>query len=159
MWIYKLLWPQKVFQCFACRNALLLRSLFEAITIITVDENCRTLSYDLNNATFHQRFDANIYDVTCRANLSMAANTMDGDSNISLVITDVDLCHRHPRLVYVSFSCRLNGRIYVRYRVLGHNILILFILFVIWLLRCQIFSEVLINMCDSMSCCIQITLN
>lgn len=68
----------------------------EAITIITAGGNCGTLSYGLNNAGF--RRDANTYDVTSRASLSMATNAMDGHSNVSSVIADIELCHRHPWL-------------------------------------------------------------
>lgn len=72
-------------QNFACYIVLFWRSSFEAITIITAGGNCRTLSYGLNNAGFHR--DANTYDVTSRASLSMATNAMDGHSNVSSVIT------------------------------------------------------------------------
>lgn len=68
----------------------------EAITIITAGGNCGTLSYGLNNAGF--RRDADTYDVTSRASLSMATNAMDGHPNVSPVIVDVELCRRrHPR--------------------------------------------------------------
>jgi len=72
------------------------RSSSEAITIITAGGNCRTLSYGLNNAAL--RRDANTYDVTSRASLSMTTNAMDGHSNVSPVITDIELCRRHSRL-------------------------------------------------------------
>jgi len=70
---------------FTCYIVLFWRSSFEAITIITADGNCRTLSHGLNNAGF--RHGANTYDVTSRTSLSMATNAMDGHSNVSSVIS------------------------------------------------------------------------